>query len=92
MFTQGVKWVMGVTESKIGLHKSDGKLLKARYATIVYALVILTSNIVAFLSYEWSITQATAYVDNILVIDIVLVFACTLVIWGYLKAHHYSRE
>lgn len=91
--TELVKWVFGVTESDIGLHSSNsGKLIKARNATVIYAFLILTSNVVTFYLYE-AISQRLSSVDVLttVMIDGIVVVSTVVVIWVYLRVNHYSR-
>lgn len=93
VITELVKWVFGVTESDIGLHSSNsGKLIKARNATVIYAFLILASNVVAFYLYE-TISQRLSSVDILttLMIDGIVVASTVVVIWVYLRLNHYSR-
>lgn len=93
VFTEIVKTVSGYTESDIGIHNAEnGKLMKARNATIVYSLVILASNIMAFTAYEWSIEYSQQFIEHTLVIDAGIALCSILVIWMYLKINHYSRS
>lgn len=91
--TELVKWVFGVTESDIGLHSSNnGKLIKARNATVIYAFLVLASNVVAFYAYE-AISQKLSYVDILttMMIDGIVMASTVVVIWFYLRLNHYSR-
>lgn len=91
--TELVKWVFGVTESDIGLHSSNnGKLIKARNATVIYAFLVLASNVVAFYAYE-AISQKLSSVDILttMMIDGIVMASTVVVIWFYLRLNHYSR-
>lgn len=92
ILTEVVKKVLGYTESDIGIHNSrDGKIMKARNATLLYGVVIMVSDTMAFLAYEAVMNYGQRYIDSMLV-EIGIGVVSVVFIWMYLKINHYSRS
>lgn len=92
--TELVKWFLGITESRIGLHSShNGRLVKARTATIIYAFLILFSNLVAFYTYNYlaSYLSSFSFLTS-LTVDSIIIIMSVILVWIYLKTNHYSRD
>lgn len=92
--TEFIKWMVGVTESDVGLHSGhSGKILKARTATAIYVCLILISNIGAFYTYEYATDYLYQFsVLSTVSIDSILILGSIIVIWVYLKTNHYNRK
>lgn len=92
LLTEVVKKVLGYTESDIGIHNSrDGQIIKARNATLLYAVVIMISDTMAFLAYEAVMDYAQQYIAPVFV-EIGIGVVSVALIWLYLKVNHYSRS
>lgn len=92
--TEIVKWFFNIRESNIGLHSSNnGQLIKTRYAAIVFTIIIFTSNIIAYITYNQlhGVVDINAELSNT-VIDIFIVLIGIILVWGYLKKNHYNRS
>ncbi len=90
---EGVKWIFNIKESSIGLHSSNtGQLMKTRYATFIFTIVIFASNIIAFIIYNQfhEYINATIEVSNVFIDGLIVVLGIILV-WFYLKKNHYNR-
>lgn len=91
--TELVKKAFRLTESSIGIHDKDGKLLKTRYAAMVFAIVIGLSNVLAFATYEYLSHLFASHLPLFPILADVFILVLALGgIYGYLKTRHYRRE
>lgn len=92
--TESVKWLFNIKESSIGFHSSNtGELMKTWKAAIMLTIVILVSNVIAFVTY----TQLQLSISSIIplggiVVDLIIVISGIIFVWGYLKKNHYNRS
>lgn len=93
MATESVKWLFNIKESSIGFHSSNtGELMKTWKATIMLTIVILSSNLIAFVTYH----QIQMQVESVLslgsfMVDLIIILFGIVLVWVYLKKNHYNR-
>lgn len=91
--TESVKWLFNIKESSIGFHSSNtGELMKTWKATIMLTIVILSSNVIAFVTYH----QIQMQIESMLslggfIVDLMIILVGIVLIWVYLKKNHYNR-
>lgn len=91
IMTEVIKQIIGLTESNIGFHNTDGKLIKTRTAALIYSSIILLSNVLSYAIYEGS-KQVIPNILNQSIIDSLFILASITGVWIYLKSVHYYRS
>jgi predicted MFS family arabinose efflux permease len=92
--TETVKWLFNIRESSIGLHSGNtGQLMKSRNATIIFTLIIFTSNILSFVIYTYVHDSMNTMIPiGSMGVDVLIVLSGIAIVWVYLKKNHYNRS
>lgn len=92
IMTELIKYILGVKESSIGIHSSNGELISARMATLLYTSIILFSNVLSYITYTHASEYALSYITEKIIVDFAFVLISILGVWFYLKLTNYSRK